>query len=70
MMVRKGNDFAFFAGRADENNLDSGGDSLVILTPEERTALMREIQEKVDVLEESELQNLYTILKRFEILDE
>ena len=69
-MARKEDDFAFFVGRVDEAFLDSIEGALWILSPEERNTLIREIREKIDVLEESELQNLYTILKRFEVLDE
>ena len=69
-MARKEDDFAFFVGRVDEAFLDSIEGALWILSPEERNTLIREIREKIDVLEDSELQNLYTILKRFEVLDE
>ena len=68
-MVRKGDDFAFFIGRTDESNLNFDDGALWILTPEERSALLREIREKIDLLEESELRNLYILLKHFEIID-
>lgn len=69
-MAHKKNDGAFCVGRTGKSNPGSGNGPLWAPSPEERTALIRKIREKIDALEYSKLQHLYSILKRLEIVDE
>ena len=56
--------------QASEVMMEHKDESDHILTPEERAAFIQKIREKIESLEDWEMQNLYIILKRLGLFDE